>query len=309
MKTRLKSRYKEIVLEQRNKLLKLDSSTEERVEELYLEALKSIGEDSEKVEEISKELHRELYKIIFEATKLSSKYSVEAQGKIMKELLEYSSISLNDSFPIYLNKVHRDIIEVLVEGDFYKDGKTISDRIWNYKNEFDETVQGIINAGVSQGRSAVEIAKDLEEFVKPASKRPIEISSLYPYKKGSIDYNALRLARTTINHTYQTATIKTARTNPFTKGIKWLTSNHNSVCELCRERSEQNDYGLGEGVYPVDEVPLDHPNGKCTLVTVLEDLDEIADRLRDWALDENSDDEELNNWYEEFGQYFIDKEM
>ena len=71
---------------------------------------------------------------------------------------------------------------------------------------------------------------------------------------------------------------------PFVIGYKWLTSNfHGSVCEICRERAETNHHGLGIGIFPKDDLPLDHPNGMCTFEAVMQkSLNEVGDKIAEW---------------------------
>ena len=101
---------------------------------------------------------------------------------------------------------------------------------------------------------------------------------------GKIDYNALRLARTMISHAYQQSFENVNRNDPFVVGYRWLTSNfHGRVCEICRERSETDQFGLGVGVFPKDQLPLDHPNGMCTFEAVISDsMTDIARKIGQW---------------------------
>ena len=49
-----------------------------------------------------------------------------------------------------------------------------------------------------------------------------------------------------------------------------------STCPICEARD--GNY------YAKDELPLDHPNGRCTVVAVIENsYEEIADRIADWV--------------------------
>ena len=74
------------------------------------------------------------------------------------------------------------------------------------------------------------------------------------------------------------------RNDPFVIGYRWLTSNfHGRVCDICRERAETDQYGLGTGVFPKDALPLDHPNGMCTFEAVMpDDMKTIAQKIGMW---------------------------
>ena len=153
----------------------------------------------------------------------------------------------------------------------------------------------IISFGTAQGKSAVEIAKELERYVDPSARKQAKTIQSWRYDKagnkikdsvyfGKIDYNALRLARTLISHAYQQSFENVNRNDPFVIGYRWLTSNfHGRVCEICRERSETDQFGLGIGVFPKDQLPIDHPNGMCTFEAVIPDsMTDIARKIGQW---------------------------
>jgi len=106
----------------------------------------------------------------------------------------------------------------------------------------------------------------------------------------------MRLARTSINHSYQTASIQSSTLNPFVEGIEWQSALiHGRTCGLCQER-----HGT---IYPIDEVPLDHPSGLCSMLpTVGKGLDQVAEELKSWL--DGEDNPILDNWYDNYGDYF-----
>ena len=141
-----------------------------------------------------------------------------------------------------------------------------------------------------QKKSAIELANDLETFVKEPAKRGSDWGKSYPQLKNrKVDYNAMRLARTSINHSYQTATIQSSTLNPFVDGIKWRSANiHGRTCELCMSRDGK--------IYDAKDVPLDHANGLCTMIPYIKkELSEISDELRDWIRGGNNP--KLDKWY------------
>lgn len=62
--------------------------------------------------------------------------------------------------------------------------------------------------------------------------------------------------------------------NPFVEGIEWQSALiHDRTCSLCEEMHGQ--------IFPKDDVPLDHPNGLCSMLPVIEkSLEEAAEELR-----------------------------
>ena len=184
------------------------------------------------------------------------------------------------------------IIRNITSGNVYQDGWTLSGAIWGYNKRTQDDLSKIISIGTAQGKSAVEIAKGLEQYVDPSARKQAKTIQSWRYDKagykikdsvyfGKIDYNALRLARTMISHAYQQSFENVNRNDPFVVGYRWLTSNfHGRVCEICRERAETDQFGLGVGVFPKDQLPLDHPNGMCTFEAVIPDsMTDIARKI------------------------------
>lgn len=191
--------------------------------------------------------------------------------------------------------VPEQVVSNIINGNVYQDGWTLSGAIWGYNKNVQEKINKIISIGTAQGKSAYEIAKELEQYVNPSARKHSKTISSWRYDRegnkikdkvyfGKIDYNALRLARTLISHAYQQSFENVNRNDPFVIGYRWLTSNfHGRVCEICRDRAETDKFGLGIGVFPKDQLPLDHPNGMCTFEAVIPyNMNEIAKRIGEW---------------------------
>lgn len=184
--------------------------------------------------------------------------------------------------------VPRDIVEVLSSGKLYSKGWTLSKSIWGDSRKKLSDIDQVVATGVASNKSAYEIAKDLEKYVNPSAQKDWDWSKVYPGTAKTVDYNAQRLARTMVSHSYQQSLLATTKHNPFVKGYIWRSAHTHRTCEICAERDGQ--------VYTVDTLPLDHPNGMCTyLVDIPDSLDDIADRLGDWA--NGKSDKALDKWY------------
>lgn len=178
--------------------------------------------------------------------------------------------------------VPRQVVTSIKTGAIYQEGWTLSKAIWGYNKGTQSNLNRIIAIDTAQGKSAFKIAKDIESYVNPSARNKSRTISSWRYDKngnkihdvfrfGKVDYNAQRLARTLTSHAYQQAFEMVNRDDPFVIGYRWLTSNfHGRVCEICRDRAETDSYGLGIGVFPKGELPLDHPNGMCTFEVVFD---------------------------------------
>ncbi|MBP5700263.1 MAG: hypothetical protein J6W71_05410 [Methanobrevibacter sp.] len=205
-----------------------------------------------------------------------------------------NTIGLNDAMNI--RQMRFDATNAVLNGSIYKDKNwNLSSAIWGDSKSRQREINKIIANGIVEKKSIEQIAKELQKYVNPDKINMIKI----PGVRGKIDYNALRLARTTVQHSYQKAFVDATRLNPFIDAYRWITSGANNVCELCIERETSDQFGLGPGIFPKDQLPLDHPNGNCTFdIVVSMDDDEIAEAIADWYLGEG--DEEMNRKLDEF---------
>jgi hypothetical protein len=243
------------------------------------------------------ELARELNKSVRGYTTRAAQEAAKGQGKLLSMMFERAELDVGDHFTTALSQVQKNVVADIVSGGLYKDNKTLSNRIWQATGDNKKDIETIIAQGITEKKSATKLAEDLEQFVKPAAERPSNWGKAYPmlaYK--NIDYNAMRLARTSINHAYQNATIQSSGMNPFVEGIEWQSALiHGRTCQICIDR-----HGV---IFPKDDVPLDHPNGLCSMLPYIpKSLDEVAEELNSWIYGEENP--MLDTWYKEYGKNF-----
>lgn len=193
--------------------------------------------------------------------------------------------------------VPEEVVASLKAGKVYDSSWTLSKAIWGDNKKVHEEIYNIIARGRALNKSSLELAQDLEMYVNPDAKKSWDWSRVYPGSRTQIDYSAYRLATTMVSHAYEKSIIECAKRSPFAQGIQWYASNSDRTCQLCHERSETDHHGLGKGVYPLDDVPLDHPNGMCTYGIVTLDERTLAERVSDWV--SGLSDEELDEYLRE----------
>lgn len=184
------------------------------------------------------------------------------------------------------SRVPHDIVSLLSSGKLYEEGWSLSKAIWGDSKKKSHDIDQIVAAGIAANKSAYEIAKDLEAYVNPEAKKPWDWSKVYPGTSKKVDYNAQRLARTMVSHAYQQSLLASTKYNPFVKGYRWRSAHTHRTCEICNERDGK--------IYSAEDLPLDHPNGICTFLVEIDDLNDVADRLGDWA--NGAKDPELDRW-------------
>lgn len=264
-----KKHYLKLVEEAQKKRLKLTKEQERHIRNLYREVAKNLERKLSKINpetltydfvyNLRKELKREIDSItksIYSSVKQKIEKAIDLavgpQETIFKQIGEEYNLGLGDMLDRRFNRVNTKVISELVSGKIYRDNAGLSERLWKDSKSINNEIQNIIAKGIAEKKSAYELAKDLEAFVNPDAKKDWDWSKVYPGSRRKIDYNAQRLARTSISHAYQMSLKRDCGDNPFVKGIRWNSVlQHGRTCELCRERHGR--------IYKVEDLPLDHP--------------------------------------------------
>ena len=159
----------------------------------------------------------------------------------------------------------------------------LSKRIWNNEALQSGQIEQLIAQAVAKGESPAKLARALEAYVSPKIIQPDNWNDVYDipftYK---VDYNAKRLAVTSIRHAAWGATITAARDNPFADYFHWELTPAHVIFDIC-DAHAAHDEGLGEGNFPVDAAPLPHPWCTCLYyIDTDKSLEEIGRELQGW---------------------------
>lgn len=187
----------------------------------------------------------------------------------------------------------------LVTGQIYESGWSLSKSIWSDNEDTLKKLYEIVAQGLAQNMTAYDISKLLEQYVDPSRAKQWNLrmaDGKNIYKK-SVDYNAQRLARTLAQHGYQTSVIAVTEKNPFIMDIIWR-ANGSRVCQLCMDRDGQH--------FPKNDVPLDHPNGMCTMEPAVDP--DLTDKLANWINSPDGTFPEIDAFASEFGYVPLVKE-
>lgn len=156
-------------------------------------------------------------------------------------------------------------------------GYQLSDRIWNVADDTRQRIDRLMDYHISRGTSAVEIARELEQFLTPSARGQ---KTVRPYgTEGS--YAARRLARTEITVAAHRATVNAARVNPMVMGIQWRLSASHPKRDICDDYAQGGP--KGDGIYPPESVPaVPHPHCLCSQLPVpVGDRDDVVAILQD----------------------------
>lgn len=214
----------------------------------------------------------------------AAQVTVDAQRKFFSATAPQLSSRFTDVF----SRVQQTAVNELISGSIYENFAGLSERLWNYRGSFNRDISEVINRGIIAKKPAFDLAKDLEMYLNPDARKPWNWGRVYPGVSRKVDYSAQRLARTSCTHAYQLALERSTRDNPFVEEYQWLVSNdHARICELCLSRNGK--------YYAKGTLPLDHPNGMCTVIPVVrKSYDEIAAELADWV--NGAENPALDNW-------------
>lgn len=249
-------------------------------ERYYKELKKQLRATSQQVSnEVYKKIKNNIYTISDAVVKDNIKW-LESFG--------FNKDGLNAAF----SYVPDEIVRNLITGQIYESGWSLSSRIWSDNELVLKDIYRIMAKGVAEQKPIYEIAKELEVYVNPNKKLPwnlIAPDGVKIYKK-AVDYNAQRLARTLVQHGYQQSFIATTQKNPFITEYIWR-SNGSRVCPLCLDRDGMH--------FKKDELPMDHPNGMCTMEPVV--VDNMVDQLADWFNNPDGTYPEIDDFAKNFG--------
>lgn len=222
-----------------------------------------------------------------------------------REWLEKYGLKENDIQDAFAYVPNR-VVQSILQGTIYQDDWKLSSAIWGADKKVQDAIDKIVSIGTAQGKSAYDIAKDIEEYVQPGARKPSRTISSWRYDRngnkirdtfyfGRVDYNAQRLARTMISHAYQQAFETVNKNDPFVEYYIWHTSNfHGRVCDICRARDGQK--------FKKDELPLDHPNGMCTFEAYSPySMKQIAQKIGAWYDSPSGTFPDIDLFAKEFG--------
>lgn len=172
-------------------------------------------------------------------------------------------------------------------------GLKLSDRVWNYTNQFQREIEMGLDVGIRSGRSADELSRDLRNYLKYPDKLfrrvrdehgELQLSkAAQAFHSGRGVYrssykNARRLAATETNIAYRTADYLRYQDLDFVVGIKIVLSNNHPAVDICDDLSAErgSTNKTGRGCYPKTfKFTGWHPHCRCHVETILKTEEEI----------------------------------
>lgn len=133
--------------------------------------------------------------------------------------------------------------------------------LFKYVRVADSVVRAEIGTALATGLSAEKLAAKLVPFMRGTSEKDIL-------------FKARRIALTEIHNATEEAALESYVLDPNVKAVAWRLSPNRGptarIPDICDALAENDFYGLGRGIYPLDTVPLPpHPFDKCNRVPLL----------------------------------------
>ena len=250
----------------------IEDSIKNKNEEMTEEELYAL---KDKIEEDIKKAKKEIELIISNTITKIVGATILTHKRFLNKVDKKYKVNLSDKYKKDTAYINKKVVDDILKGRIYKDNKKLSKRIWTYNKKTIKDMNHIINTGIKNKTNVYNIAKDLEKYVNPYTKKDFNWKKVYPNSSLKVDYNAQRLARTALNHAYQDAYIESVKVNPVIEYIEYNAAHNSRVCALCSIRDGK--------MFKPDDVPYDHPNGNCYLTSVIPDnlTDKIAEIVND----------------------------
>lgn len=303
--------YHKRVLEGRKKFLKLQQQQEKELLKIYSEAGQKVSFQLAKskngtlnqrhlsnlnasIKKYVKELNIKLNKSIEEGTKNSADIAAETQLGFFSTLGLSDKVNTGIGF-MYVN-LSSDIVKTLINGQYYEDGRSLSQRIWRLTAKNAKDIDTLIKVNLAKGANAGELAKELSVYIDPTNR--MTTRTRVPGINKSIAYQAQRLARTSLSNASSETFIQGTKRNPFCTGLKWNLSSSHYERQIKRWGPDVCDDRAGK-VYEPNEYPIAHCNCLC-YPTQEVDPDKARKELIDWVNGANN--KKLDQWVKDYGE-------
>ncbi|MEG1515851.1 MAG: hypothetical protein RSD95_13260 [Clostridia bacterium] len=317
----------------RKRMLRTITDTDKQISAIYREAYQDLARKaagkkdssltkrwqldmSRSLEERMRQLNGDLMATVIASAKSAGRLPGKANADWLDLVLARTGKpGTGDAFRSVMTRTSDEALRMVVSGQAYLDSKSLSHRIWKTSSQARDGINAIIQQAIAQKKSAYQLAKELEQFVKPGAREDMDWSKVYPDIPHGllpmyVDKHAQTVARTSINHAYHLAMVEAASKNPFASCIHWALSPQHFDrqvrpfgSDICDEYS-LHDEGLGIGNWPIKHVPLPHPRCLCSQYAVVSrTLDECSRELKRWLDGESNPafDATFNDWKNEMG--------
>lgn len=234
-----------------------------------------------RVDKLFQSFEKRMVNTVNRATKEEWLASVEKNDELVNRIIKNSKLKREELQHLY----NRNLQSLAAFQKRKVLGMNLSDRVWKYSNQYKGQIEMGLDVGLSDGRSAAAISRDLREYLQNPDKLFRRVrdkrgdlvlsKNAKKYHPGPGAYrssykNALRMTRTEVNMAYRSSDFERWQQLDFVVGIEVRRSNHVFACVLC-------DTLVGK--YPKNFMFRGwHPQCRCYVTTILSSIDEFIAR-------------------------------
>lgn len=201
--------------------------------------------------------------------------------------------NLNGANKTYFNN-HEKALQAFI--DRKTKGMDLSERVWRLSKQYKENLEQALSVGLSDGKSAVDLSRDVREYLNEPNKlfrRVRDLEGKLQLSKNAKEYNpgngiyrssfknALRLTRTEINMAYRKADSLRWQDLDFVIGIEIKLSDNHTIINPKTGKAEPF-YDICDelqGKYPKTFVFIGfHPQCRCYAIPILKSQKELFDK-------------------------------
>lgn len=246
-----------------------------------------------------KDLGKQVERLTEQGINDTSQLMTEVNADVFSYIVKKYNLDVDSNLLESLYKPNYNVVDKIINGDLYKDNKSLSKRIWGYNRNNLNNIQDILIDGMVNKRPLQDITNTLSAYTGGGNTKVKAITSAY----GQMNANSLRLVRTSLNHAFIETMKDETKKNPFIEGYKWIMSGaHSSRMpngDICDDYSS-HDEGIGIGVFKKNNIPIPHPNCMCVIIPYSEkSLETIGEEIGKWIKGEPS--KEIDAWFESRG--------
>lgn len=318
--TKASGKYKKLALEARKEFISLRLKQDKEIKKMYIDITKRITQELQK-EGITEFNKKRLILILKQLNREIESLNEQLGFNFEDYLKQNIESATNYSKTILINAIESagisKVSKPIVQKIFYelntrtleaywartKNGLLLSDKIWSKNIKYRDTMTKILQAAVAEGQDCVKVARMLDQYVLKGKKTLVDnypnmIKRMGNRIPNDVSYEALRLARTEMTSAYGEGVLLAAKVNPGTIGIKYILSGSHPKPDICDNITGSDNYGLGIGVYPIDNAPIYpfHPHCLCIVLNVIDQ--DLVERLKRWSGIPGSEPS-MERWYQE----------
>lgn len=319
-----RAEYEQLYKEAFDEVYNLSHESVNRIKDLYLKTADKLAEEIKKLKEGGySSLTTEAMQGIENSLRLEVLYINESLDEEVKYIVQRGSsfvsgvdyLNVRDAMNAaganldeeklarIFNGVDSQVVTSMMTR-LYKDGYTFSQRVWKNGQQVQEALKEIMTQGIAEGRDIVDIAQDLQAYVKGGARALATRYGGFTAENwpewikrmpANLDYNALRLIRSELYAGLQQSAILSGAANPACLDqYEWKKNTSERWNCRCEEYERNSPYTI------VTIPGYPHSNCLCSIKPILRNYNDYMSDLKRWVQGDSVD--YLDRWY---NQYYL----